>query len=152
MVRAPEGFVRVQAAPDAPYFVLEEGNTIQGKLLGLYERDDKRSVTGKTKFFQVEISEPCTVRTGRGEDVEIGEAEVGEIVNLNYTPMTKSLEDYARKTLRGGEYDVFATITGGKKKLANGNTMWPIDVFVKVVKEPVDEQPDFEGPAAAAGE
>lgn len=142
MARAPEGFVRVGAVADAPWFVLETGNVLQGKLLGVFTREDKRSKTGKSKFFQVELSEPCRVREGRGEDAIIREGVSGEIVNLNYTPLTKMLEDNCREILAGAEYDVYAPV-GKKKDLANGNTMWLIDTHVKQLKKARVEESDF---------
>lgn len=157
VAQVPAGFVRVGSVADAPFFVLEENNIIHGKLLGCYERDDKRSKTGRSKFFQVELISPCKVRSGRGEDAKVSVARSGTVVNLNYTPLTKVLEDFSKKILTGGEYEVYAPC-GKKKELANGNTMWLIDTHVHVVREPAplaDQEPDFEGAsgaAAAAGE
>lgn len=156
VARAPEGFVRVGSVADAPWFVLEEGNILHGKLLGVYDREDKRSKTGRSKFFQVEIFAACKVRSGRGEDAKVSLGRPGMVVNLNYTPLTKVLEDFSKKILTGGEYNVYAPC-GKKKDLANGNTMWLIDTHVQVVREPAaleDQQPDFEDSdeAAAAGE
>jgi hypothetical protein len=153
MVRAPEGFVRVGAVANVPYFLLEEGNVVQGHLLGIYVRDDKRSATGKTKFFQVELTASCKVREGRGEDVEVREAVAGEIINLNFNPKTMVLEEKCEEMLRGALYDVFAPLLG-KVKLLNGNTMWNFDVSVKQVRPPKEQGPDFadDGAAAPAGE
>lgn len=140
---------------DAPWFVLEPGNIIHGQLLGIYDREDKRAKSGRSKFFQVQLITACKVRSGRGEDAVQALARVGAIVNLNYTPLTAPLKEFCAKIMRGGEYEVYATV-GDKKELANGNTMWLIDTHVRVVKDPTApeaEQPDFEGGAAeAAGE
>jgi hypothetical protein len=153
--KVPSGFVRVGSVADAPWFILENGNTLQGKLLGVFTRDDKRAKSGKSKFFQVQLSAPCKLRSGRGEDVKVYEGTSGTIVNLNITPLTRCLEDFCAKILRGGEYNVFAPC-GEKKPLANGNDMWLIDTHVQVVREPEaleDQEPDFGGDAAApAGE
>jgi len=150
----PAGYVRIGSVADAPWFVLEEGNILNGKLLGVYDREDKRAKSGRSKFFQVELFAACKVRSGRGEDAKVSLGRIGQIVNLNYTPLTKVLEGYCKKILTGGEYNVYAPC-GKKKDLANGNTMWLIDPFVQVIREPValdDQEPDFEGEPEAAGE
>lgn len=153
--QAPAGYVRVGSVADAPWFVLEEGNILNGKLLGLFDREDKRSKTGRSKFFQVELLAACKVRAGRGEDAKVFIARIGTVANLNYTPLTKCLEEFSRNILTGGEYNVYAPC-GPKKDLANGNTMWLIDTHVQVVRGPTplaDQEPDFgDEAAAAAGE
>jgi hypothetical protein len=154
MLQAPAGFVRVGSVADAPWFVLEEGNILHGKLLGVYEREDKRSKTGRSKFFQVELFAACKVRAGRGEDAVVSLGRPGMIANLNVTPLTKVLEDFSKKILTGGEYNVYAPC-GRKKDLANGNTMWLIDTHVQVVREPSpleDQGPDFEDVVIEAAE
>jgi hypothetical protein len=151
----PSGFVRVGSVADAPWFVLEDGNILHGKLLGCYDREDKRSKTGRSKFFQVELFAACKVRAGRGEDAKVSLGRPGIVVNVNYTPLTKVLEDFSKKILTGGEYEVYAPC-GKKKDLANGNTMWLIDTHVRVVREPEsleDQEPDFgDDTSQAAGE
>jgi hypothetical protein len=141
--QAPEGFARIGAVADVPYFLLEEGNVVHGKLLGCYQREDKRSMTGVTKFYQVELLAPCRVREGRGEDVEVRQGEVGEIVNLNFNPKTKELEPLCKEILAGAAYEVFAPCLG-KMSLANGNTMWNFDVSVNQLRKARVEEPDFE--------
>jgi hypothetical protein len=152
MARAPEGFVRVGAVADAAYFLLEKGNVMHGKLLGVYQREDKRAKSGFTKFFQLELLTPCKVREGRGEDVEVRAGEVGEIVNFNYNPKTLVLEPLCKEIMQGAAYNVFAPCLG-KINLQNNNTMWNIDVSVQQVRKPKDQEPDFDGgDAAPAGE
>jgi hypothetical protein len=154
--QVPSGFVRVGSVADAPFFVLEDGNIIHGKLLGCYEREDKRAATGRSKFFQLELISACKARSGRGEEAKVAVARPGTVVNLNYTPLTKTLEGFAKKILTGGEYNVYAPC-GKKKELGNGHTMWLIDVHVQVVREPTpleDQEPDFgsDDASQAAGE
>jgi hypothetical protein len=152
MVRAPEGFARIGAVADVPYFLLETGNVVHGKLLGIYQRPDKRAANGQTKFYQVELLSPCKVREGKGEDVEVRQGAVGEIINLNYNPKTKELEPLCKEILAGALYEVFAPCLG-KMNLANGNTMWNFDVSVNQVRAGRSVEPDFEGGAAdTAGE
>lgn len=147
LARAPEGFVRVGAVADAPFFALEPGNVMHGKLLGFYERDDKRSKTGKSNFYQLELISTCKVREGRGEDAKVRQGQPGEIVNFNHNPKTKVLEPLCKEILAGALYEVYAPCLK-KIALANGNTMWNIDVHVHMVRmaTPLEDQaPDFEG-------
>jgi hypothetical protein len=152
MTQAPRGFARVGAVADVPYFLLEKGNVVHGKLLGVYQRDDARAKSGITKFFQIELLAPCKVREGRGEDVKVRMGEVGEIINLNYNPKTQPLEPLCKEILSGALYDVFAPCLG-KMNLLNKNTMWNFDVSVSQVRKAREQEPDFEdGAAEPAGE
>lgn len=151
-MKAPQGFVRIGAVADAPYFLLEAGNVVHGKLLGIFKRPDKRSKAedGMSKFYQVELLSPCKVREGRGDDVEVREGAVGEIINLNYNPKTKELEPLCQEMLAGALYEVYAPCLG-KIELANTNTMWNFDVSVKQIRKAKEQGPDFsDGPAAEA--
>lgn len=138
MARAPERFVRVGSVADVPWAALEEGNVVEGKLLGLYTRDDDRSKTGKSQFFQVELTEPCRVREGRGEDTTVRQASAGEIVNLNHNPRTAAMDPYCKELLAGAKYEV-RVVNRGLMDLKNGNTMWNFDVFAHQLRR-ADEQ------------
>ena len=153
MVRAPEGFRRIGSVADAPWFNIKPGNVLRGVLDGCYERDDSRSKTGKSKFFQFVLLEPAEVRQGRGEDAKVVQAPAGAVVSVNFTPKTKPLEDYIPEIVRGAEYQVWIGC-GKKLTLHNGNSMWDLDVRVnqtKVVSADAEE-PDFDGSDDAAGE
>lgn len=156
MVRAPDGFRRVGSVANAPWFNLKKGNTLLGILENVYERPDERVKTkdgspGKSKFFQVKLLEPCECRSGRGEDAKMVKAEAGSVVNLNYGPKTKGLEDLVPSILAGAEYQVWVSC-GDKFKISGGRTMWDLDVNQKLIKaEPaLAEEPDFEGADEAA--
>ena len=156
MVRAPEGFRRVGSVANAPWFNLKKGNVLLGILENVYERPDERVKTkdgspGKSKFFQVKLLEPCECRSGRGEDAKMVRAEAGAVVNLNYGPKTKGLEDLVPSILAGAEYQVWV-LCGDKFKISGGRTMWDLDVNQKLIKaEPaLAEEPDFEGADEAA--
>jgi hypothetical protein len=152
VVRAPDGFRRIGSV-DAPWFNIKPGNTLLAVLDNLYERDDVRSKTGKSQFFQLTLLEPAEVRQGKGEDVQLVMAPAGTVVSLNYTPKTKPLELHIPDIVRGAEFQVWIGC-GQKKQLKNGNTMWDLDVRVnqtKLVKS--EAAPDFDGGAdEAAGE
>jgi len=156
MARAPEGFRRVGSVANAPWFNLKKGNVLLGILENVYQRPDERVKTkdgspGKSKFFQVKLLEPCECRSGRGEDAKMVRAEAGAVVNLNYGPKTKGLEDLVPSILAGAEYQVWV-LCGDKFKISGGRTMWDLDVNQKLIKaEPaLAEEPDFEGADEAA--
>jgi len=158
IVRAPEGFVSLTSVADAPWVELKAGNVVQGKLLGMYDREDKRNKkTGRSNFFQILLSAPCSVRVGRGEKVQITTAKAGDVVSLNHNPHTAKLEPACDKILKGAEYQVFVKIEG-KINLQNGNTMWNMPPYARCTREAnaaVTALPDFTDtespePAAAA--
>ena len=150
MARPPEGFVRIGSVADVPWAALEEGNIVQGHLLGLYVRDDDRAKTGKSQFFQIELTAPCTVREGRGEDVNIRQAVVGEIVNLNHNPRTAAMDPFCKELLAGAKYDVHV-VNHGLMELKNGNTMWNFDVGARQLRKPDEQELDDVGPEVGEG-
>ena len=159
MVRAPEGFRRVGSVANAPWFNLKKGNVLLAILENVYERPDERVKTkngtpGKSKFFQLKLLEACEARSGRGGDAKMVRAEVGAVVNLNYGPKTKSLEELSPAILAGAEYQVWVQV-GDKFQISGGRTMWDMDVQVKQTKAEtvLADEPDFDEGAdeAAAG-
>ena len=144
MARSPDKFVRVGSVADVPWVALEEGNVVQGHLLGLYTRDDDRAKSGKSQFFQVELTEPCRVREGRGEDAQIRQASAGETVNLNHNPRTAAMDPYCKELLAGAKYEV-RVVNQGLMNLKNGNTMWNFDVYAYQVRKPDEQEPDVVG-------
>ena len=143
LARAPEGFRRMGSVTAACWFALTEGNTIQGKLLGLYERDDKRNkVTGKSEFFQVLLTAPTLGHFGTGEKAEDKEAEAGLVVNLNCNTKTEIFKTLIPDINNGAEYDIYAVVNK-KVDLKNGNTMWDIETFSSQTKAPKAVEADF---------
>jgi hypothetical protein len=65
LARAPKGFRNLGSVTADCWFALKPGNIIQGKFLGCYSRDDKRSKTGKSEFSQI------LHRTKQTETVEL---------------------------------------------------------------------------------
>jgi hypothetical protein len=148
LARAPEGFRRLGSVTAACWFALQPGNTIRGKLLGLYERDDKRNkVTGKSEFFQVELTAPTIGRFGTGEKAEDRQADAGLVANLNCNTKTEILKDLITDINAGAEYEIYC-ICNEKIDLKNGNTMWDIETFSSQIKPPKAVkavEPDFSG-------
>ena len=143
LARAPEGFRRMGSVTAACWFALVSGNTIQGKLLGLYERDDKRNkVTGKSKFFQVLLTAPTLGHFGTGEKAEDKEVEAGLVVNLNCNTKTEIFETLITDIHNGAEYEIYAVVKD-KIDLKNGNTMWDIETFSSCLKAPKAVEADF---------
>jgi len=151
MARAPEGFRRLGSVTAACWFALQPGNILRGKLLGLYERDDKRNkVTGKSEFFQVELTEATFGRFGKGEKAVDQEAEAGLVVNLNCNTKTEILKDLIGDINNGAEYEIYV-ICHKKIDLDNGNTMWDMETFANMTKAPKAvkaAEPDFSGDGA----
>jgi hypothetical protein len=146
----PEGFQRSGSANAVGWFNMGKlGNTLAGLLVGMFERKDKlRAETGKSNFFQVQITQPCEVRIERGDDASFVQAAVGDVVNVNYGPKTKNWELLIGDIKRGAVYEVLGCIVGGKVKLDGGRTMHNFDVFQKQIKAPsadAVEDVDFEG-------
>jgi len=151
-----EGMARIGSVANAPWFNLKNGNKLFGVLLSMHERPDERSKTGKSKFFQVELLDGCEARLGRGDKAKLIQAVTGQIINLNYGPKTKDLEQFIPKILRGGSYEIECIVNGEKFDIGKGQTMWPIEIFASETKAPrADDEPDFgdddeeEKPAAA---
>jgi hypothetical protein len=146
----PEGFQRSGSANAIGWFNMGKlGNILRGQLLGMFERKDQlRAETGKSNFFQVQITDECEVRIDRGEDATFVMAKAGDVVNVNYGPKTKTWEVLIGDIKRGAVYEVYGVIAGSKVKLDGGRTMHNFDVFQKMVKAPSADSPedvDFEG-------
>jgi len=121
----------------------EEGNTIQGKLLGRFEFKDSK---GKPRaFYQILLQESCDATTKNEDDPE-GEyqdirLEAGQIVNVDEVA---KLMDLAPLATNGGEYDVWFKFKGKVKRKGSQNTPWNFDgPFVDTVKAPPKDDTPF---------
>lgn len=152
LARPPKNLARVGSVANAPWFNLAEGNVLHGVLENVYERPDERSRSGKSKFFQILLTEPAEVRSGRGNDAELVMAEVGTVVNLNYGPKTKELEKFIPDILRGAKFEVWCHVDGPKFDIGKRQSMWPIDVRAGMIREAsaMEDEPDFEDAPSAA--
>lgn len=146
IVRAPEGFRRVGSVANAGWFNMKKvGNTLLGTFQGMFSRKDELNPKKVSNFFQIQLTEECEVRMGRGEDAEITMAAPGDFVNLNYGPKTKDLEALVPKLMEGAEFDVYGVVAGDKIKLTGGRTMHNFEVFTKMTQAPTvsGDDPDF---------
>jgi len=144
--RRHDQMARVGSVSNAPWFHLKAQNLCHGYLENVYQRPDERSKTGTSKFFQIELLEPCEVREGRGKEAKVRVAKAGTIVNLNYGPKTKELEQFVSVILRGGQVEVSCFIEGEKFAIGKGQTMWPMDVRAEMTRPPqvkAEEDVDF---------
>jgi hypothetical protein len=147
-VQAPEGFRHVGSVANAGWFNMKKvGNTVQGTFEGMFKRKDDLNPEKTSKFFQVKITAgECEVRMGKGEESVLATAHVGDVVNLNYGPKTKELEELLSAIEKGAEYEIFGTVAGDKIKLSGGRTMHNFELFKKLTVEATsDVEPDFEG-------
>ena len=149
-VSMPEGFRHVGSVANAGWFNMKKvGNVIQGMFEGMYKRKDNINSEGESQFFQIKLTAGnCEVRMGKGEDAVLAIANEGDVVNLNYGPKTKELEDLLPSVEKGAEYEIYGIVAGDKIKLTGGKTMHNFEMGKKLIKEatsPAAEQPDFDG-------
>jgi hypothetical protein len=145
MARLPEGFTALGSVSADAWVSLEEGNVVQGKLLGVFSRDDKRSKTGKSEFFQIETTTETQARYGKGQKAVVKTAPAGSTLNLNCGPKTAVLKDLLPDVRRGAEFLIYVHV-GEKEDLANGNTMWEMLVGSNMTRAPKAlVEPDFGG-------
>jgi hypothetical protein len=149
MARAPEGFRRLGSVANAGWFNMKKiGNTVRGTLAGMYERKDDLNPAKKSNFFQIQLTEECEVRMGRGEEASLSTAKPGDYVNLNYGPKTKDLVQCLPQLLQGAEFEVWGSVLGEKIKLQGGRLMHNFDLFTKMTKAPeIVDEPDFDNAA-----
>ena len=153
-MQAPAGMQRSGSANAVGWWVQsKQGNVLSGKLVGMFKRKDQLRQEGSSKFFQVEIDQPTTVRVERGTEAHEEEAKPGDIVNVNYGPKTAPWADFQSDLKRGAEYVVWARAAGRKIKITAGRTMHDIDARHKMVTPPADV-PEFadDDPAEAGTE
>ena len=140
----PDGFnINAGRERGDGWIVKEEGNIVQGRLLG---RQTYTSNRGKTRaFYQIQLQKPCQCEVENpdfndeaDEDDDnssrlrekLGE---GKIVNIDEF---KKLEDLAKYTTDGGVYDVWFAIVG-KVDIGDDQTMWQIQgPRLRVVTKP----------------
>jgi hypothetical protein len=145
IARLPEGFTRLGSVTAEAWFALQKGNVMRGKLLGVFERADKRAKSGKSEFFQIELTDSTEARYGRGQKAVIKTAASGATVNFNCGPKSSALKDLMADIRRGAEFEVYVQV-GEKIDLQNGNTMWDMVVGSNMLRAPKAlEEVDFAG-------
>ena len=133
-IAPPAGFRRRAAVTNAPWVKAVEGNVCMGRLIGRYAMQG--NVQGSTHYYQVELSQPCKVTVGRGDEAEVQDAKKGDVVNLGETYKIVCLKDIEiPEILAQAEYDVWVHYQE-KIKITGGRTMWVIDVQSKRLKAP----------------
>ncbi len=136
-IAPPAGFRRRAAVTNAPWVKSMEGNVCVGRLIGRYAMQG--NVQGSTHYYQVELSGPCKVTVGRGDDAEVQDAKKGDVVNLGESYKIACLKEVEiPEILAQAEYDVWVHFQE-KIKITGGRTMWVIDVQSKQVKRPTGE-------------
>lgn len=136
---APEGFT-INAGRDRGegWVKKEEGNVVQGRLVGRQSYKNKR---GKTRaFYQIMLSKKCKIQIANpdfndeaDEDTSNmamidSDGEEGMTVNVDEFKMLEDLESFTRN---GGVYDVWF-VMGPKVDIDNGQTMWTLLAGPKV--------------------
>lgn len=142
----PANMARIGSVANAPWWHIKNGALLQGELENMYDRPDERAKSGRSKFFQIKLSEDTEARLGRGDKAKMIVAKAGSVVNLNYGPKTKDLEKFIDPIIRGAKYNVWIYCDGDKMDIGRGQTMWPLDVHATQTRPPaVSDDPDFDG-------
>lgn len=142
---APAGYQRSGSANAVGWWnQAKAANVLSGKLVGMFERKDQLRQEGTSKFFQVELDQPCEVRAERGDDAKMVQANVGDVVNVNFGPKTKAWESFMSDIKQGAVYAVWANPSGKKVKISSGRSMHDIDARHMLVTPPSDV-PEFAG-------
>lgn len=146
----PAGFRIRSSVTDAPWVEQAKGNVCQGRLLNRYPMNNTEP---PRYYYQIELSAPCKVRVGRGEDAEVQDALAGEVVNLNENHKTSCLRDVEiPEVIAGAVYDVHV-VFGDKMKIGGGKTMWKIKVSTKQLKAPTSQvRPLMDAGSSSSGE
>jgi hypothetical protein len=133
---APSGFRRVNSVTDAPWVKGQEGNVVFGKLINRYGMQGQALPGSSNHYYQIELLEACAVTKGKGDDAEVVEAAVGDIVNLGENKQIASLKDVVVPEINAGaEYQVWIKFKN-KIKISGGRTMWNIEVLSKSLRGP----------------
>lgn len=144
----PAGFRRRSTVSDANWVANEKGNVCHGTLLGRHAM----STEPVRFYYQVELKSPCKVRVGKGDDAEVQQAEVGEVVNLNENFKLACLKELEiPEILAGAAYEVYVTFED-KIKIGGGKTMWNIEVSSKQLKAPTSAVRPLPKDDVAAGD
>ena len=147
----PEGFtINVGGERGEGWVTKEDGNVVQGRLLG---RKEYKNTRGKTRaFYQIKLAKPCWAQVDNpdfndeaDEDEDKNPSMIrkrldeGDVVNVDEF---KKLEDLAPKCVDGGIYDVWFVI-GPKVEIDNNQTMWTFrgGPVLRVVKKSGDSVP-----------
>jgi hypothetical protein len=128
----PEGFRWSGAASAVGWFDFSKvGNTLRGKLLGMFQRraEGSRS-TSATCFFQVEIAESCVVKD---EDLLVT-AKPGDVVNINYGSKTNQWGSLIGEMNRGAEYEVIVQVLSERTPAFGGLKLRDVTLSYKEIK------------------
>jgi hypothetical protein len=146
MEDAPAGFRQATSESNAPWVAGDKGNVCFGKVLGRYPMN----VQPPRWYYQIELLAPCKVRVGKGEDAEITDAAVGDIVNLNENYRVGVLKEIViPEVLAGAEWRVWVKFRD-KQKIGGGKTMW--DIVIKTNQDKPPTSPVRALPSDVQGE
>ena len=125
----PEGFdINVGRERGEGWVVKEEGNVVQGRLLGRYTYTARGK---KRAYYQIKLQKECVCEIENpdyNEEAEDSEERIrvtlppDSIVNLDETTKLSDLESYSGN---GGIYDIWL-VFGKKVDIGNGQSMWNV--------------------------
>lgn len=129
----PSGYRQMSADTDAPWWKAEEGAICHGELLGMYTM---QGVDPARSYYQLRLLEPTLGWKGKGDDREEVSCEKGSIINLGENYKVQELRRVIPQHTAGARYNIYVRIKGAKVKVGAGHTMWPMDVFSKMLEPP----------------
>jgi hypothetical protein len=129
----PDGFdINAELTRADGWAVKGEGLIILGRLIN---RQEFRGGDGKMRaFYSVLLQRKCRAVIGQGDEAAEGWLEKGQTVNVDDSAALGMLESRSKD---GGTYDVWIRY-GEKEKLKGkaGQTFWPAEVKLRMVKPP----------------
>lgn len=129
------GWVTENANTSAPWWSMEKGNILRGKLLGGFDMPDQFNKGARRRYVQVELLSPTQVAQ-KGEDETI-EAETGDVVSVGITSQMEALwSKHVPMVDAGAEVHIRLEVTGDRVKTTSGNRMWPVSVGYKNIQPP----------------
>lgn len=133
----PNGYRQMSADTDAPWWKAEEGAVCHGELLGFYTM---QGVEPARSYYQLKLLDDAKGWKGKGDDRVEVDCPKGSIINLGENFKVADLRRIVPEVQAGARYNVFVKIKGAKMKVGNaGHTMWPMDIFSKMVSPPTSQ-------------
>jgi hypothetical protein len=116
------------------FLMSKMGNTLRGRLLGIYEREDGRDPSGVSFFYRVKLTTPSYVRVVQGGETVVVTATVGTVVCLPRISKTKCFDSQVTTILMGGAVEVRVEVLG-EIALRGGRTIVNLDCGACVVRD-----------------
>lgn len=126
-MKLPEGFENVQSSRSAGWWNPSEGATLQGILMGVYNKKG-----GEGEFIQVRLTKPTRVKVKEadGEYVEVKASE-GLVVNVDVFAAIRDLSSLLNKPEE--TWEIFVGVVE-KEEISGGRSYWRCEVGKRAVR------------------